>query len=85
MLPEQLVGTATKDEIPVAYSDIYIWICNKRVNKMGEIIKHIWNLTKGGDMLERKTLDDYCKEYTRYLIDQFKRYKGRLRAVQSLV
>eukprot|EP00826_Nyctotherus_ovalis_P045858 TRINITY_DN5111_c0_g4_i3.p1 TRINITY_DN5111_c0_g4~~TRINITY_DN5111_c0_g4_i3.p1 ORF type:complete len:181 (-),score=0.45 TRINITY_DN5111_c0_g4_i3:614-1156(-) len=83
--PAQLIGTETNSEIPVAYSDIYVWLCNKGVNKMAELVKHIWNVTKGGDMLQRKLLDDFCQEYTRYLTEQFKRYKTRLRGVQLLV
>lgn len=84
-LPAQLIGTETNSDIPVAYSDIYVWLCNKGVSKMAELVKHVWNVTPGGDMLQRKLLDDFCQQYTRYLTEQFKRYKTRLRGVQLLV
>ena len=84
-LPAQLTTTEADSNVPISYPDIYVWICNKRLSHVSQLIKTIWDSTPGGDPLQRKTLNDFVKEYGRYLLERFKRYKRKLRTAQQLV
>ena len=83
-LPAQLTAEVDNN-IPISYPDIYVWICNKGLSQVSQLIKGVWDSTPGGDLLERKTLNDFSKEYGRYLVEKFKKYKRKLRTAQQLV
>ncbi len=84
-LPAQLSATDADSAVPISYPDIYVWICNKNLSKISHLIKTIWDGTPGGDLLEQKTLNDFVREYTRFLTEKFRKYKRKLRFAQQFV